>query len=92
MPLVRAMAYMNHPCPADHYVLHGFTQARSSPATTQRHRQRPRPGRPDLVLASADRRRRRHDGVARACRPIRGPIGAEITLHEVPMLSALGLA
>jgi hypothetical protein len=90
----RAMTDMNNRCPLTSYVLVGFSQGAVIAGDLASDIGNARgPVDQDLVLGTmliADGRRQ--DGVGQNLSPNPPGQGAEVTLHEVPMLSALGLA
>ena len=90
---VKAMTDMNNRCPLTSYVLVGFSQGAVIAGDIASDIGNGRgPVDEDLVLGVtliADGRRQ--DGVGQDIGPNPPGQGAEITLHEVPMLSALGL-
>ncbi|MGN7782548.1 carboxylesterase Culp6 [Mycolicibacterium sp. 22603] len=91
---VRAIADMNNRCPLTSYVLVGFSQGAVIAGDLASDIGNGRgPVDQDLVLGVtliADGRRQ--DGVGENLQPNAPGQGAEITLHEVPMLAAMGLA
>ncbi|WP_304109530.1 cutinase family protein [Mycolicibacterium bacteremicum] len=91
---VRALTDMNNRCPLTSYVLVGFSQGAVIAGDLASDIGNGRgPVDQDLVLGVtliADGRRQ--DGVGQNLEPNPPGQGAEITLHEVPMLSAMGLA
>lgn len=91
---VRAMTDMNNRCPLTSYVLIGFSQGAVIAGDIASDIGNGRgPVDQDLVLGVmliADGRRQ--DGVGQNLSPNPPGQGAEITLHELPMLSALGLS
>jgi len=90
---VKAMTRMNDKCPLTSYVLIGFSQGAVIAGDLASDIGNGRgPVDEDLVLGVtliADGRRQ--EGVGQEIGPNPPGEGAEITLHEVPMLSALGL-
>ncbi len=90
---VRAMTDMNDRCPLTSYILIGFSQGAVIAGDIASDIGNGRgPVDQDLVLGVtliADGRRQ--DGIGRDIGPTPPGQGAEITLHEVPALSALGL-
>ncbi|WP_395309462.1 cutinase family protein [Mycobacterium sp. AMU20-3851] len=91
---VRAMTDMNNRCPLTSYVLVGFSQGAVIAGDLASDIGNGRgPVDQDLVLGVmliADGRRQ--DGVGQNLSPNPPGQGAEITLHELPMLSAMGLS
>ncbi|WP_099024108.1 carboxylesterase Culp6 [Mycolicibacterium palauense] len=91
---VKAMTAMNEKCPLTSYVLVGFSQGAVIAGDIASDVGNGRgPVDADLVLGAtliADGRRQ--EGVGQEIGPNPPGQGAEITLHEVPMLSTLGLA
>ena len=91
---VRARTDMNNRCPLTSYVLVGFSQGAVIAGDIASDIGNGRgPVDQDLVLGAmliADGRRQ--DGVGQNLSPNPPGQGAEITLHELPMLSALGLS
>jgi len=91
---VRAMTDMNNRCPLTSYVLVGFSQGAVIAGDIASDVGNGRgPVDQDLVrgvMLIADGRRQ--DGVGQNLSPNPPGQGAEITLHELPMLSAMGLA
>ncbi len=90
---VRAMTEMNDRCPLTSYVLVGFSQGAVIAGDIASDIGNGRgPVDQDLVLGVmliADGRRQ--DGVGQNLTPNPPGQGAEVTLHELPMLSAMGL-
>ena len=90
---VQAMTDMNNKCPLTSYVLVGFSQGAvivgdiASDIGNGRGPGRRRPG----ARCDADRRRPPPAGVGNDIGPNPPGEGAEITLHEVPMLAGMGL-
>ena len=91
---IRAMTEMNERCPLTSYVLVGFSQGAVIAGDIASDIGNGRgPVDQDLVLGAtliADGRRQ--TGVGQDVGPNPPGVGAEITLHEVPTLSTLGLA
>ncbi|MDY6871690.1 MAG: cutinase family protein [Actinomycetota bacterium] len=91
---VKALVDMNNRCPLTSYVIVGFSQGAVIAGDIASDVGNGRgPIDQDLVLgvtAIADGRRQ--TGIGREVGPTPPGVGAEITLHEVPTLSALGLS
>lgn len=90
---IKALTDMNNKCPLTSYVIVGFSQGAVIAGDVASDIGNGRgPVDQDLVLGTtliADGRRQ--DGVGNNVPPTPPGVGAEITLHEVPILSELGL-
>src|SRR5262249_28600318 len=90
---VQALTDMNNRCPLTSYVLVGFSQGAVIAGDIASDIGNGRgPVDEDLVLGvSLIADSRRHDGVGQDVGPNASGQGAEVTLHQVPMLSSMGM-